>query len=96
MDVKLGVYTLPVIAALRRSADREELAGLLAPGPPEGERLVRALQIVRSDGNLDHARRAVAREVNLATELSGRLPEGPARSALASLAAYLAARCGAA
>lgn len=95
VDMREGVYTLPVIHALRHGERREELARLLAHGPPTGERLDRALEIVRSDGSLTHARRAVARQVDRAKGLAARLPDGPARAALLSLAEFLAIRCGA-
>ncbi len=95
VDMKEGVYTLPVLRALTHGERREELARLLKPGPPDGERLDRALEIVRDGDSLAHARAAVAAEVARATELAGRLPGGAARSALITLAAFLAARCGA-
>src|SRR5207253_7397023 len=44
-DMKEGVYTLPVLYALQRGARAEELASLLAEGPPDGDRLERALEI---------------------------------------------------
>ena len=48
VDMKEGVYTLPVLHALRTSPDREELARILSTGA-DGELLDRALEIV-SDG----------------------------------------------
>jgi heptaprenyl diphosphate synthase len=95
VDLREGVYTLPVLHALSEGDDREELARLLEQGAPDGERLDRALEIVRSEGNLDAARAAVAHEVERATDLASRLPRGPASAALAALAEFLAARCGA-
>jgi len=95
VDMKEGVYTLPVLHALNRGERRNELRALLAPGPPDGERLDRALEIVRSEDGLAHARAAVASEVGRAEDLAGRLPDGPARTALVQLARFLAARCGA-
>ena len=95
VDMKEGVYTLPVLHALAKGERREELARLLGHGPPDGERLDLALEIVRGDGNLEHARGAVAVEVDRAVELAGGLPENPARSALVALAEFLAVRCGA-
>jgi heptaprenyl diphosphate synthase len=95
VDMKEGVYTLPVLHALSLGEDREELARILSGGPPEGERLDRALEIVRSGASLEHARSVVAAEVGRAIELARRLPDGPARTALISLASFLAARCGA-
>lgn len=95
VDMKEGVYTLPVLHALNRGERREELRALLLPGPPDGERLDRALEIVRRQESLAHARAAVAAEVERAEALAGRLPAGPARTALTQLAGFLAARCGA-
>ncbi|MBI4259001.1 MAG: polyprenyl synthetase family protein, partial [Actinobacteria bacterium] len=45
VDMKEGVYTLPVLHALREGGRRVELSELLAAGPPSGERLERALAI---------------------------------------------------
>lgn len=96
VDMKEGVYTLPVLHALSLGEGREELARLLSFGPPQGERLDRALEIVRSGESLTHARTAVSAEVRRAIGLAERLPGGPARAALVGLAGFLAERCGAA
>jgi heptaprenyl diphosphate synthase len=95
VDMKEGVYTLPVLHAMAEGDHRDELVELLRPGPPEGDRLHRALVIVRSDGSLSHARAAVTREVRRAMELAGRLRAGVAREALETLAQFIADRCGA-
>jgi heptaprenyl diphosphate synthase len=95
VDMKEGVYTLPVLLALREGPDRDELAALLSAGPPEGERLARALEIVRHPATLAEARVAVAAEVDRAQGLAGQLPAGVARTALLQLAGFLAVRCGA-
>jgi heptaprenyl diphosphate synthase len=95
VDMKEGVYTLPVLHALHRGPERDELARLLAPGPPDGEILDRALEIVRSGGSVEHARDAVSNEVARAIGLARQLPGGPARTALVQLARFLAVRCGA-
>jgi heptaprenyl diphosphate synthase len=94
-DMKEGVYTLPVLHALHRGPDRQELRHLLAQGAPDGERLVRALQIVRGEGSIRHARRAVGAEVRRAVGLAKQLPDGAARDALVQLTRFLAIRCGA-
>src|SRR5256714_2931206 len=65
VDIKEGVYTLPVIHALHRS---EELRGLLAAGAPQGEELARAVAIVSGDGILAGARGAVTRAVRRAKD----------------------------
>jgi heptaprenyl diphosphate synthase len=92
VDIKEGVYTLPVIQALEES---DELRGLLSGGPPDDDALTRALEIVGEDGSLARARGAVAREVGRAVALAGKLPEGAARTALVHLAEFIATRCGA-
>jgi heptaprenyl diphosphate synthase len=94
-DLRQGVYTLPVLYALQDGPRGRELAGLLGEGPPEGERLDRALSLVASDGTLDRAREAVTREVRRAQRLAEGLPAGSPKDALLHLAVYLAARCGA-
>ena len=95
VDMKEGVYTLPVLLALREGADRAELSSLLSGGPPEGDRLARALEIVRDPSTLATTRAAVAAEVDRAQELAGRLPAGAAQTALLQLSEFLAVRCGA-
>jgi heptaprenyl diphosphate synthase len=95
VDMKEGVYTLPVLHALTEGPDRDELRALLAPGPPNGERLARALEIARAPESLAHARDAVTREVRRAVALAERLPEGSPRDALVHLAQFVAERCGA-
>jgi heptaprenyl diphosphate synthase len=94
-DLKEGVYTLPVLHALHEGPDREELERILALGPPDGERLDRALEIVRNDGSIEHARGAVGEEVRRAVGLAKQLPDGAARHALIQLTRFLATRCGA-
>jgi heptaprenyl diphosphate synthase len=95
VDLKEGVYTLPVIYALRESHRRDRLRALLEPGPPHGDRLAGALDIVRSDGALDLARESVTGEVRRALVEARELPPGAARDAFVHLARFLATRCGA-
>jgi heptaprenyl diphosphate synthase len=94
-DLREGVFTLPVIYSLRESARRDDLQRLLAAGPLTGHGLKEALEIVRGDGSLDLARRAVSQEVRRAIQAAESLPEGRARDALIRLAEFIATRCGA-
>ena len=94
VDLDEGVYTLPVLLALR-GPQGTELAELLRDAPPQGDRRERALEIVRSEAVLGEARRAVAEEVERAVALADRLPAGVATAALGDLARFLAVRCGA-
>jgi heptaprenyl diphosphate synthase len=95
VDLKEGVYTLPVLYALERSERGPELRALLEPGPPEGRRLADSLELVRSDAALGPAREAVTEHVRRAMRAIEPLPEGPPREALEHLAVFLATRCGA-
>ena len=94
-DLREGVFTLPVLHALGVGSDRDELTRILALGPPDGEMLDRALDIVHASGGIAHAQAAVSAEVATAVELAERLPRGPAQHALTQLASFLAVRCGA-
>jgi heptaprenyl diphosphate synthase len=94
-DLKLGVYTLPVLYALQDGEAGRELTALLSEGPPSGDRLNRALEIIRADGSLDRAREAVSRSVRRARQLAGGLASGAAREAMEHIAEFLAVRCGA-
>jgi heptaprenyl diphosphate synthase len=94
VDLKEGVYTLPVLHALETSPHRDELARILSTGV-HGELLDRALAIVADGDSIEHARRAVRDEVERAVALVERLPSGPAQHALVQLAWFLSARCGA-
>jgi heptaprenyl diphosphate synthase len=95
VDLREGVFTLPVILALRESEHREELRRLLRSEQPDEGSLRRVVEIVRGDGALGRAREAVSVEVRRALSEAERLPQGAAREALLHLAEYLAARCGA-
>jgi geranylgeranyl pyrophosphate synthase len=94
-DLREGVYTLPVLHALHDGPHGDELQLLLAHGAPDGERVDRALELIRDGGSVEHARAAVAAEVHRAVSLAERLPGGPAQHALIQLAKFLAVRCGA-
>jgi heptaprenyl diphosphate synthase len=94
-DMREGVYTLPVLFALQNGHGAEELSALLSEGAPSGERLQRALEIVRQDGSLAHARAAVSREVRRAKGLAEQFEPGRAQDALLNLAEFIAVRCGA-
>jgi geranylgeranyl pyrophosphate synthase len=95
-DMKLGVYTLPVLYALQDGPGGHELASLLSDGPPSGDRLARALELVRTNGSLARAREAVSGSVRRAHKLAASLAPRPARDALVHIAEFLAVRCGAA
>jgi heptaprenyl diphosphate synthase len=97
VDMKEGVYTLPVLYALSASPHAEELRTLLGSGAPADEAdLERALSLVRTQEALAPARAAVTDQVRRAVRAAETLAPGSARDALLHLAVFLAERCGAA
>lgn len=95
VDLKEGVYTLPVLDALEREGASGELVALLAGGPPQGDRVARTLELVLGNGSIERSRRVVADCVDRALDLLDSLPESPATPALRQLTEFLATRCGA-
>ena len=94
-DLRLGVYTAPVLHALAHDEHREELARILGHGAPTASCWIGRSRSSAAAGSIDHARRAVTDEVGRAIGLARSLPAGPAQHALEQLARFLAARCGA-
>ncbi len=95
IDMREGVYTLPVLYALTGGPRKEELQSLLSMGAPDGRALERALEVVLGDGAIDQAREVVSEHVNRARTLAATLPDGPAADAMGRLATFLSTRCGA-
>ncbi|MEX0991096.1 MAG: polyprenyl synthetase family protein [Actinomycetota bacterium] len=95
IDMREGVYTLPVLYALTGGPRKEELQSLLSMGAPDGRALERALAVVLGDSAIDQAREVVSEHVNRARKLAATLPEGPAAQAMGRLATFLSTRCGA-
>ena len=95
VDMKEGVYTLPVLHSLSQGEDREELARLLTAGPPDGERLDRAIEIIR--GRREHRSRPPGRDRGGPPRRGARPApsRGQRRTALIQLSNFLAVRCGA-
>ncbi len=94
-DMREGVYTLPVLYSLQDGASGRKLGALLAEGPPQGERLASALELIRSDGALRKSRDAVTVRVRRCVQLAGGLAPGSSRDALVHIAEFIAQRCGA-
>ena len=94
-DMHQGMYTLPALYTLEDPELGPELRALLAGGPPQGERLDRAVQLVATGPALTRVREAVMREVHRAKQRALSLTPGPAQDALVNVAEFLAARCGA-
>jgi heptaprenyl diphosphate synthase len=83
-DVRNGVPTLPVIHALRESPERERLRVLLENGRDPGA-LEDVLSILRRSGSLEYAFGRASSYAAVAHGELARLPDIPARRALAEL-----------
>ena len=95
-DIREGVYTVPVLHALRDGADSDELQRILAHGAPDGELLDRALElVVARAASIEHARAPVAAEVRSARSASRAAP-GRHRRATRSSSSRGSSRCAAA
>ncbi|HEY8524153.1 MAG TPA: polyprenyl synthetase family protein [Acidimicrobiales bacterium] len=88
-DLTEGVYNLPVLRALAGD-EGPELRGLLG-GPIEGDRLARALELVRGGRGVPEAVAVAEGYANRAVEALAPLPPSPAVEALAGAARHLTA-----
>jgi geranylgeranyl pyrophosphate synthase len=95
-DLELGVYTLPVLAALKQAAKGSaaglSLRAMLAGGPPRPEDAARVRDLVREAGGFDTAREWAGRYTARALREFGRLAVTPAREELIALTRLLLER----
>lgn len=87
-DIKNGVTTLPLIHALRESAERDKLLAILKDGQNEGS-VREALGIIERAGSLAYATSRAASFAATAHQELAVLPDIPARRALADIAEHL-------
>lgn len=88
-DLAAGIYTLPVIEAVRTDSS---IKGLLIPPPASNESLSRAVEAVRTGGGLDEARALAARYTVRARRAISSLAEPTQRATLMSVAEKLLIR----
>jgi heptaprenyl diphosphate synthase len=95
-DLELGVYTLPVLAALRGASAGSpaglRLRELLAGGALRPEDVLRARDLVRESGGFDTAREWAGRYTERALREFGRLADTSARNELIGLTRQLLVR----
>ncbi len=81
-DLRQGIYTLPVIAALRKG-DAELLQLLTIGGTAnDDQRIRRAVTLVDKNGGFAYAREQAARYTDRAASAARALPEGEVREAI--------------
>ncbi|SDS53127.1 polyprenyl synthetase family protein [Corynebacterium timonense] len=94
-DLREGVFTLPVLYALREdSPAAEELRGLLTGPLERDEDVARALELIARTKGREHALNDVHRYLSLATWHLDALPDIPANQALRQLCRYTVERVG--
>jgi heptaprenyl diphosphate synthase len=96
-DLREGVRTLPVLHALRgpvADPSAARLRALLAGPITDDDALAEALGLLRQSPAMREARRMLASYAARARSLLDRLPDLPARAALATLADFVVARTG--
>ena len=88
-DLRSGIYTLPVIEAVRRD---EEVRDAVVPPPAHPEDVERAVSLIRRAGGVERARAAATVYTVRARGAIGRLAEAAQRRALMSVADKLLGR----
>lgn len=92
-DVREGVYSVPVVLALRRDdALARELRELLTRAHATNAVVERAVELVRASGTANDVLALARSRAKRAARRLGALPEGPARRSLTALADYAVAR----
>ncbi|MEN9508223.1 MAG: hypothetical protein RLZZ621_786 [Gemmatimonadota bacterium] len=94
LDLKEHKVTLPLIAALREmdGTARARVDALFATGEPDDEQIAEVVEIVRTYGGLDYARRRADQFSQEAEESLFELPSSHARAALLETIAYVVER----
>ncbi|MDH4116510.1 MAG: polyprenyl synthetase family protein [Acidimicrobiia bacterium] len=91
-DIREGKFTMPVLRALE-GPERDRVKKLLGQARPYGDDAVdEIIEIVRSGGYANEALDAARRRLARASDALSTLPDGPARSVLTQLGAYLVDR----
>ena len=89
-DLRQGVFTLPVIAALRRNGT--ELRELLEGDLADEKRREQAVTLIRQYGGFDYARDRAHAYTNRALRAAGKLPAGDVRDAIIDVTSRLLTR----
>ncbi len=84
-DVTNGIYTLPVLHALKVSSEQNQLRGILQKDQLTGEDFRRLVEFLDESGSLEFASQEVARLCNKAREQLSIFPDSNEKSILESL-----------
>ena len=91
-DIRQGVVTLPVIRALEKSPDRDELRGIITDREMTDEMVARAIEIVRASDGVAVARARADEYLEEARRILPEVVGGEAREAFLRAATYIGQR----
>ena len=91
-DIRQGVVTLPVIRALEKSPDRDELRGIITNREMTDEMVARAIEIVRASDGVAVARARADEYLEEARRILPEVVGGEAREAFLRAATYIGQR----
>ena len=91
-DIRERKITLPLLAVLENSADRNHIMALLSDVEKNPENVDILCNMVTQDGGLDEASRVMHDYVNRAVELLSPLPDSPYKRSISDLAVYIEER----
>ncbi len=90
-DMRSGVYTLPLLYALKHSPRADRLREILS-GDADDSAIGEALEIIKASGGVDYTRRQAIRYVDEAKAALTVVPESRGRKALEGLADFVVSR----
>ncbi len=91
-DIRQGVFTLPVIYALRNAPERMELQALLTVREKSPKQIDRILQIVKSCGAIEYAEGWIDHYTECSIKQLNKLPDLPVKRSLLRLAHVIGER----
>lgn len=91
-DLRQGIMTLPMILALKSSAESAELERLLGKRDKSDTEIEKAIKLIGESGAIEESMHWVNRYVDKAKKHLGELPSGATREALDKLAEFVRVR----
>lgn len=91
-DLRQGIVTLPIIYALKNSADKEVLFTIVQKREKSMEEILQAIEITKKAGGIEYASEISQKYLEKAKEQIGFLPEVAAKESLHVIANYINVR----
>ncbi|MGE4271705.1 MAG: polyprenyl synthetase family protein [Desulfitobacterium sp.] len=91
-DIRQGIMTLPLILALSRSKEKDQLREILTKTEKTDGEVTEAIRMIKESGAIEDSMRYVDLYINKANTRLQELPNVPTRKALVELASFVKAR----